>query len=119
MDRNTQTPESTPRFNWRRAGIAMLAAVAVIPAGSWIVRTYPNSGYQAGYEATTVEGEERIRAKVEAAGVTAKAVCDEIHDQADQSPSEPRYERDSFIRGCSEAVDRLYGRHVPLVSASD
>jgi hypothetical protein len=119
MDRTPQmpeTPEAVPPFNWLRAGIIGLVGIAILLIGSWIVRTYPNSGYQAGYEATTAKGQEWIRAEVDAAGGTTMAVCDKVHDQVDQSASEPRYDHGTFVRGCGDAIDHLYGRHVPVVS---
>lgn len=116
MDSNGQTPSAAAPFRKGRALIAALAAVLIVLIASWIVRTNPNPGYQAGYEAATDRGGQWIRAEVDEAGFNARAVCEELHQLADQSPGEPRYERDSFIRGCSEAVDRLYGRHVPLAS---
>ena len=48
MDRSLEAPEAEPRFSWLRVGIVVLAAIAVIAIGSWIVRAYPNSGYRAG-----------------------------------------------------------------------
>jgi hypothetical protein len=114
MDRTRQTSAVTRPFSRGRAVIALVAAVTIIAVASWIVRTYPNSGYRAGYEATTAKGEKWVRAEVDAAGVSAQAVCAELHDEAEQSPGEPRYERESFIRGCAQAVDHLYGRHVPM-----
>ena len=118
MDRSLEAPEAEPRFSWLRVGIVVLAAIAVIAIGSWIVRTYPNSGYRAGYEATTAEGQEWIRAEVDAAGGSALTLCDELHNRAEQSPLEPRYDLDTFMKGCGDAVDRLYGRHVPMSADS-
>jgi len=118
MDRSLEAPEAESRFSWLRAGTVILAAIAVIVIGSWIVRTYPNSGYRAGYEATTAKGEEWIRAEVDAAGGTPTTVCDELRNQAEQSALEPRWDYDTFMKGCDDAVDHLYGRHVPMTADS-
>ena len=118
MDRNPEAPEVESRFSWLRAGTVMLVAIAVILVGSWIVRTFPNSGYRAGYEATMAEGQEWVRAEVRAAGGSAFTVCDELHNQTEQSALEPRYDYDTFIKGCGDAVDALCGRHVPMAADS-
>ena len=118
MDRSLEAPRAESRFSWLRAGTVMLAVIAIIGIGSWIVRTYPNSGYRAGYEATTAEGQERIRSEVDAAGGSALTLCDELHKQTEQSALEPRYDRRTFMKGCGDAVDHLYGRHVPLSADS-
>lgn len=86
----------------------MVAAVAILAVGSWLVRSYPNAGYPAGYEAATTKGESWIRAEVDAAGGAATKVCDALHDDADRSISEPRYDADTFIRGCVDAIENLY-----------
>lgn len=113
MDRS---PGSQSRFTWLRAGTVMVAAITIIALGSWIVRTYPNPGYRAGYETTAAKGQEWIRAAVDASQGGALIVCDEIRDQTEQSPNEPRYDRDTFMKGCGDAVDHLYGRHVPMAA---
>ncbi len=118
MDRSLEAPEPESRFSWLRAVSIALAAIATIVIGSWIVRTYPNSGYRAGYEATKAKGHEWIHAEVDAAGGSALTLCDELHNQADQAALEPRYDYGTFIEGCGDAVDHLYGRHVPRVEAS-
>ena len=118
MDRSLESPEAESRFSWLGAVTVMLAAIAIIVIGSWIVRTYPNSGYRAGYEATTAKGQEWIHAEVDAAGGSALTLCDGLRNQADQSALEPRYDHGTFIKGCGDAVDHLYGRHVPMVADS-
>lgn len=118
MDSSLEAPETESRFSWLRAGTVMLAAIAIIAIGSWIVRTYPNSGYRAGYEATTAKGQEWIHAEVDAAGGTAFTVCGEVHHQTEESASEPRYDYDTFMKGCGDAVDYVYGKHVPMTADS-
>jgi hypothetical protein len=118
MDRSLEPPEAESRFSWLRTGVVVVAAIAVIVTGSWIVRTYPNSGYRAGYEAPTTKGREWIRAEVDAAGGTARSVCDDLHAQAEQSALEPRYDYGTFIKGCGDAVDHLHSRHVPMTADS-
>ncbi len=115
MDRIPGTPE-TARFTWQRAAVTLLVAGAVILIGSWLVRAYPNHGFRAGYETTITKGREWVRSEVDAAAGTATALCESLHCEAEHSPGEPRYDHDTYVAGCSDAVDHLYGRHVPLVS---
>lgn len=114
MDRSPEVPVAAPDFSRLRAGGVGLITLAVLLTGSWLAETRPNSGYQAGYEAVTTSGEEWIRAEVDAAGGTARALCEKLRQQVDQSATEPRYEPDSFVKGCGDAVDHLYGKHVPM-----
>lgn len=118
MDRNMKASEAESRFSWLRAGTITLAAIAIIVIGSWIVRTYPNDGYRAGYEATMAKGQEWIRAEVDEAEVSARTLCDEIHNQNEQSASEPRYDYGTFVKGCGDAVDHIFGSHVPMTADS-
>lgn len=118
MDSSLEAPDAESRFSWLRAATVMIASLAIIAIGSWIVRTHPNSGYRTGYEATTAEGQEWVRAEVDAAGGSALTLCDELYEQAEQSALEPHYDFDTFMKGCGDAVDHLYGRHVPMSADS-
>lgn len=109
MARTPETPEGARPFTWFRAGLIGLAAVAIIVVGSWIVRAFPNPGYQAGYDATIAKGQEWIRAEVEAAGGTAGQLCEDVHREAESAPLEPRYDHDTFVKGCADAVKHLHG----------
>ena len=114
MDRSPEAREVVPAFNWRRAAGIGFVALAILLIGSWVARSHPNSGYDAGYEAVTVKGEEWIRPEIEAAGGSTTALCEKLHHEADQSTSEPRYDHATFVRGCADAVDHLYGKPVQM-----
>lgn len=113
MNRILDRSEAERPFNRVRAGIVLMAVIAIIAIGSWLVRTYPNSGYEAGYQAVTAKGHERIRTEVDTAGGAVGPVCDGIHHEIEQSALEPRYDHDSFVKGCIDAVGHLYGSHRP------
>ncbi len=112
MDRHLPALESAPRFTWRRLAVTVLASAAILGAGSYLVRAYPNSGYDAGYEAVMTEGTAAVHGFVNAAGGTSRPLCDELHTKIDQQPDQPHYDHDTFIEGCSAAVDELYGGQV-------
>lgn len=105
--------EDEPEFSWRRAGWALLAAVAVMVAASLLVRMYPNPGVSAGYQAVVAAGRDWVRSQVDAAGGVAIGVCDGLYPAG--GPSAPTYDYPTFVQGCGEAVDFLYGSHVPMV----
>ena len=113
------TPESrSSLFGVRRVWVALLTSAVILTVASLLVRTFPNSGNQAGYEAVMDNGEERVRSAVEAAAGTALPLCEGLYAESEDTPSEPRYEYESFIKGCGKAVDELHGRHVPLLPAN-
>lgn len=107
MDRDSESSESAPAFNVLRAAIIAVVAIAIIVIGSWIVRTHPNPGYQAGYEATIAKGAEWIRAEVRAPEASGTTVCDVVYKEVDESALEPLYDHATFIRGCADAVDHV------------
>lgn len=114
MDRDLEHLASSPRFTWRRLWVTLAVSIAIIAGASFLVRTFPNSGHQAGHRAATNKGAAWLTAEVEAAG-TALPLCDELFAESEESPSEPRYDYSSFIQGCGEAVDQAYGGHVPML----
>lgn len=118
MDSNGDKPERAGGFHWRRAAAVVLAAAVIIAVGSWMVRSHPYSGYQAGYETTIGKGPEWIRAEVDAAGGTAEALCRKLHLEIDESALQPHYDYATFVEGCSAAIDRLYGNPVPISPGS-
>ncbi len=117
LDRDLESLSASPAFNWRRLWVALLASAAIITAASLLVRAYPNSGYQAGYDAAIGVGKTSVQAEVDSANGTALPLCQELHAASDSSPSAPRYDYDSFIKGCGAAVEHLYGKPVPLLPA--
>lgn len=117
LDRDLESVSASPLFNWRRLWVTLLASAAIIAAATLLVRAYPNSGYQAGYDAAISVGEPSVRADVDSSGGTALPLCQSLYFVSDSSPNEPRYEYDSFIKGCGAAVKHLYGKPVPLLPA--
>lgn len=118
MDRDLDALDNAPGFTVRRLVVTVLISAAIIAVGSLLVRTFPTSGHQAGRDAVVTEGPEWVRAEVDAANGSALPACNQLHQESENSPSSPRYEYDSFVAGCGEAVDRLLGRHVPLLPAT-
>ncbi len=116
MDRNLDSLSGAPGFSYRRLWVTLLVAAAIIAGATLLVRSFPNSGHQAGYEAVTTEGHKRIQEEVNAADGTALPVCDRLHTEAESSPNRPRYDYQSFLTGCSEAIDQMSGTHVPLLA---
>ena len=114
MDRHLPELEAAPRFTWRRLAVTVLVSVAIIGAGSYLVRAYPNSGYDAGYDAVMARDQAAVHGFVDAAGKTSLPLCNELHTEIDRQPGEPHYDYDTFIAGCRAAVDELYGGQVPL-----
>lgn len=117
MDRDTDSLENSPPFSHRRLWLTLAASAAVLTVGSLVVRSFPNSGYQAGYDAVVDKGANWVTERLGAAPDTALPACTALHKEVDSDPGEPRYEYDSFVRGCGAAVDHLLGRHVPLLPA--
>ena len=116
-DADGDTDGETPRgkaFSPRRAAVVILAAVAVIAGGSWLLRAHPIAGYRAGYDAAIAKGEDWVRDQVDKAGGQATTLCTDLYDQADQLTMKRRYDHFTFYKGCGDAVDHLYGRHVPM-----
>lgn len=113
MDRSLTSLESAPRFSWPRLWVVVLASVSIIGIGSFLVRTFPNSGYSAGYDAAIAKGSEWIHARVEAANGTVLPVCNELHRQSVNSALDPTYDYDTFIEGCRDGVGDLYGHRLP------
>ena len=116
MDRSMDSLDGAPGFSYRRLVVTLLIAAAIIVIGSLVVRSFPNSGHQAGYDAVMKRGKDWVHAEVGAANGTALPLCDSLHGESERSPSSPHYEYESFIKGCGEAVDSLLGSHVALVS---
>lgn len=119
MERDRDARDKTPQFTWRRFIVTVLGSAAILGLGAYLVRAYPNSGYDAGYDAVmatgrSATGQSAIRADVDAAGGVSLPLCDALHAQVEHQPGEPHYDHDTFIEGCRDAVDELYGRHVPL-----
>lgn len=115
LDRDLESLSRAPVFTWRRLLLTLMVSSAVITAASFLVRTFPNSGYQAGYDAVIGKDGSWVRSEVDGAAGTALPVCEGLHIESETSPNEPRYEYESFIDGCSAAVDLVSGRHIPLL----
>ncbi len=118
MDRNLETLEKAPEFSWLRLAGTVAVSAAILVGGSYLVRAYPYSGYDAGYAAVMGEGRDAVEAQVEAAGGTALPMCTGLHARIDRQPDEPHFDFDSFVKGCASAVEELYGAPVPLTDAS-
>lgn len=114
MDRDLESLSSPVQFTWRRLFITLLLSVAIIGIGSLLVRSYPNSGYSAGYDDVIALGQPSVQAEIAAANGTALPLCTGLHAQTESSSSSPRYERASFVDGCSAAVNHLLDRNIPL-----
>lgn len=117
MDRDLESLEKAPEFSWPRLAGTVLVSVVVLVGGSYLIRAFPYSGYDAGYAAVMEQGREAIRAQVDSAGGSALPLCQGLHDRIERQPDEPHYDYDSFIEGCASAVEELYGASVPLTGA--
>lgn len=117
MDRDLDALATLPGFSHRRLWTTLAVAAAIIAIGSIAVRTYPNSGYQAGHEAVMEKGAPWVRGEVDAARGSALSACDALHREADVAVDSPRYDYDSFVHGCNKAVGELLGLDVPLLPA--
>jgi hypothetical protein len=119
VDRHIESLERSARFSYRRLWVALLLSALIMAAASLLVRAFPNSGYQAGHDAVAARDQALILAGIQAAGGTALTVCDELHADTESSPTSPRYDYPSFIKGCGEAISNLAGRPVPLLPAGE
>ena len=117
MDRDLESLSRTTQFSFRRLWVTLVLSATVLAGAALLVRTFPNSGYQAGYEAVTARDPDWVRAGVEAANGTALGVCDELHAEIDSSAASPRYDYTSFVKGCGEAINQVSGRTVPLLTS--
>lgn len=112
VDRNLEALESAPRSNWARLGLAAAGSGLIMAVTSLFIATYPSAGYRAGYDAAIAKGPEWIDAEVHSADGTALRACERLHmltvDGAVVEYSE-------FVQGCSDGIDHLYGRHVPVL----
>lgn len=48
MDRDLEYLAGIPQFSWRRLAVTVLVSAAILAVGTYLVRTFPYSGYQAG-----------------------------------------------------------------------
>ncbi len=117
MDRDLDALDGAPGFSFRRLWVTLAVCTAVIAGGAYLVRTFPNSGHQAGYDAVLNKGGLWVQSEVEVAQGAALPACQALHRDSETSESEPRFDYDSFVAGCGEAVDHLMGRHIPLLPA--
>lgn len=115
MDRDLNALDAAPGFSLRRLWVTLAVAASIIGVSAAVVRTFPNSGHQAGYEAVMTKGLPWVQSEVDADRPTALAACDALHRESEDSAASPRFEYNSFVTGCGEAVDQLLGRHVPLL----
>lgn len=113
MDRNLEALEIAPRFSWARLGLAVTPSCIIVAVASLVISTYPSVGYRAGYDAALAKGPEWADAQVDAAAGTALRACDQLHIQTTDALD---IEYTEFVEGCSDGVDHLYGRHVPLLA---
>lgn len=113
MDRHLHLLEAAPKFTWRRLVVTVCASAAVIAAGSYLVRAYPVSGYDAGYDAVMARSQVVGHGLVDAAGQTAPQLCGELHAEIDRLPDQPHYDYDTFVDGCRTAIGELYGPQIP------
>lgn len=97
--------------------MTLVLSATILGGAALLVRAFPNSGYQAGYDAVTARDPDWVRAAVEAADGTALGVCDELHSEIDSSAASPRYDYSSFVQGCGEAINQFSGRAVPLLTS--
>ncbi len=114
MDRDLESLEKAPEFSWPRLAGTVLVSVVILAGGSYLIRAYPYSGYDAGYAAVMEQGREAVRAQVDSVGGSALPLCRGLHDRVDRQADEPHYDYDSFLQGCASAVEELYGAPVPL-----
>ena len=115
MDRDPDAFSGATAFSFRRLWLTLAIAAAIITVGSLAVRMFPNSGYQAGRDAVMDRGMPWVQGEVDAAQGTALTLCDTLYRDTETSESSPRYEYESFVDGCDEAVDDVLGRDVPLL----
>ena len=80
---------------------------------SLFISTYPSAGYRAGYDAALAKGLQWADTEVDSADGTALRACDQLHIQ---TASALVVDYSEFVKGCSDGVDALYGRHVPLLA---
>lgn len=116
MDRDLESLSRSAEFSLRRLGVTLVLSATVLGGAALLVRTFPNSGYQAGYDAVIARDPDWVRAGVEAADGTALQLCDELHAEIDSSAASPRYDYSSFVKGCGQAINQLSGRTVPLLT---
>jgi hypothetical protein len=114
MDRDLESLEKAPEFSWPRLAGTVLVSVVILAGGSYLIRAYPYSGYDAGYAAVMEQGREAVRAQVDSVGGSALPLCRGLHDRVDRQADQPHYDYDSFLQGCASAVEELYGAPVPL-----
>ncbi len=114
VDRDLEYLPRSAQFSFRRLWVTLVLSATVLGGAALLVRTFPNSGYQAGYEAVTARDPDWVRAGVEAADGTALQLCDQLHAEIDSSAASPRYDYTSFVKGCGQAISQLAGRPVPL-----
>jgi len=80
---------------------------------SLVILTYPSVGYRAGYDAALAKGPEWADANVDSTDGTALRARDQLHIQTADALV---VEYSEFVKGCSDGVDYLYGRHVPFLA---
>lgn len=114
MDRDLESLDRAPGFTWRRLVLTVGLSAVILAAGSYLVRAYPTSGYDAGYQAVTALGVSVIRGDVDAAGGTSQALCDSLHARVEEQAGEPHYDYNTFVEGCRAAIEAVYGQPVPL-----
>lgn len=113
MDRNLEALENAPRFSWARLGLAATVSCLIMVVASLFISTYPSVGYRAGYDAAIAKGPEWVDAEVDSADGMALRACDQLHSQTADALV---VEYGEFVKGCSDGVDYLYGKHVPLLA---
>lgn len=111
MDRNLKALESAPASSWARVVAAGVSAVFVMLVSSLFLRISPSEGYRAGFESVTAQWNSWVSVKVHSAG-TSLTSCEELYRQVSVVFAE---DYSDFVEGCSDGVDHLAGRHVPLL----
>lgn len=113
MDRSLEALENTPRFSWARLGVAVSISGLIMMGVSLFISTCPTVGYRAGYDAVLAKGPEWVDVEVDSADGTALRACDQLLIQTGDAQF---VEYSEFVKGCSDGVNYLYGRHVPLLA---
>lgn len=113
MDRNLEALQSAPPFSWARLGLATTGSCLTMVIASLFILTCPTEGYRAGYDAAIEKGPEWVDAEVDSADGMVLRACDQLHIQ---TADVLVVDYSEFVKGCSDGVDHLYGRHIPVLA---
>lgn len=82
-------------------------------ASSMAIVTFPSDGYRAGYDAVIARGHAWVESEVIAAMGNSLPACNDLHRSAADAFA---IDYGDFVKGCSDGVDHLAGRHVPVLA---